>query len=103
MNATEPTPSPAGNGRDSSGRFCKGNKGGPGNPFARRVAALRKALLDTVTEDDLRAVAASLVEQARAGDLAAARLLLAYTIGRPAEPVDPDTLDHQEWDLFRQS
>jgi len=28
-------------GRDARGRFTKGNPGGPGNPHARRVAALR--------------------------------------------------------------
>ena len=33
---------PAGdNGRDARGRFAPGNAGGPGNPFARRVAELR--------------------------------------------------------------
>ena len=31
-------------GRDVQGRFRKNNKGGPGNPFARKVAGLRKAL-----------------------------------------------------------
>ena len=37
-------------GRDVHGRFTKANPGGPGNPFARKVAALRKALLDSVSE-----------------------------------------------------
>jgi hypothetical protein len=31
------------NGRDERGRFAVGNPGGPGNPFAKRAAALRKA------------------------------------------------------------
>jgi hypothetical protein len=34
-------PSAAGGGRDERGRFTAGNGGGPGNPFARRTAALR--------------------------------------------------------------
>ena len=34
--------------RDARGRFAPGNQGGPGNPFARRVAALRQSLLDAV-------------------------------------------------------
>jgi len=38
-------------GRDSADRFTKGNKGGPGNPFARQVAALRSALLSAITPD----------------------------------------------------
>ncbi len=89
-------------GRDRRGRFAKGNKGGPGNPFARRVARLRTLLLEVVTEDDLRGVLAKLVERARAGDLAAVRLLLHYLIGRPVDAVDPDRLDLEEWRLYQQ-
>ncbi len=37
------------NGRDSCGRFAKGNDGGPGNPFARKAAALRAALFNKIT------------------------------------------------------
>jgi len=48
-------PSPIGsNGRGSDGRFAKGNPGGPGNPFARQVAALRQNMLDAVTGEDIR-------------------------------------------------
>jgi hypothetical protein len=36
------------------------------------------------------------VKQAREGNLAAAKLLLAYVVGRPAEAVNPDTLDDEE-------
>src|SRR5436190_12447126 len=57
-------------GRDARGRFAKGNRGGPGNPYARRVAQLRTLLLEIITEDDLRGVLCKLVERARAGDLA---------------------------------
>jgi hypothetical protein len=83
-------------GRDAAGRFVKGNAGGTGNPFARRVARLRSALLDAVTEGDLQAVARRLVLQAKNGDVAAAKLLLLYTVGRPAESVEPDRLDAEE-------
>src|SRR5207248_10793741 len=50
-NGTATTPPAAGGheGRDARGRFAPGNPGGPGNPFARRVAELRTALLDMVT------------------------------------------------------
>ncbi|HJT79366.1 MAG TPA: hypothetical protein VJ739_19375 [Gemmataceae bacterium] len=89
------------NGRDARGRFTKGNPGGPGNPFNRQLAALRKALVATVTEDDIRAVTAELLRRARDGDVLAIRLLFAYVIGRPTDAVDPDTLDQQEWDLYR--
>ncbi len=88
--------------RDSHGRFGKGNSGGPGNPFARQVAALRCALLSAVSEQDLDEVARELVRQAKEGNLAAAKLLLSYTLGKPAAaPVDPDTLDLHEFGLYR--
>ena len=97
-------PSPNGEkGRDRNGRFARGNKGGPGNPFARRVGRLRSQLLNLVTEADLQEVARKLVEQARTGNLVATRLLLVYLIGRPAETVDPDRLDLEEWQLCRES
>ncbi len=89
------------NGRDARGRFTKGNLGGPGNPFNRQLAAFRKALVASVTEDDIRAVTAELLRRARDGDVLAIRLLFAYVIGRPTDAVDPDTLDQQEWDIYR--
>jgi hypothetical protein len=101
--AGEPSPSGNGaNGRDASGRFVKGNPGGPGNPFARRAAQLRRVLSMAVSDEDIEAVAHVLLEKAKAGDVAAARLLLSYAIGQPTAAVDPDTLDQQEWAIFRQ-
>ena len=96
-------PAPPTVGRDAGGRFARGNAGGPGNPFARRVAALRQALLGAVTEEDVQDVAKRLLELARVGDVAAMKLLLGYVLGRPAEVVDPDTLDLKEWQLYRES
>ncbi len=81
--------------------MARGNAGGQGNPFARRLAAFRKALLAAVTEDDLHVVTAELVRPARDGDILAMRLLFAYVIGRPTEAVDSDTLAQQEWDIHR--
>jgi hypothetical protein len=94
-------PQAADGGRDHHGRFSKGNAGGPGNPFARQVAALRSALLASVTEQDLEDIAHELVRQAKEGNVAAARLLLSYTLGKPSAAVDPDTLDLHEFELFR--
>jgi hypothetical protein len=88
-------------GRDGHGRFASGSRGGPGNPFARRVGALRKALLASVAARDMEGVARELVRQAQEGNLTAARLLLSYTLGKPAQTVDPDTLDLHEWELYR--
>jgi hypothetical protein len=91
----------ASNGRDARGRFAPGNVGGPGNPFARKVATLRTALIETVTEEDMRYIAEQLVVIARLGDLAAIKLLFQYVLGKPAAAVDPDTLDLQELELYR--
>jgi len=56
-----------------------------GSGFARQAARLRRVLLEAVSEDDVAAVAGKLVELAREGDLAAIRLLLLYTPGKPGE------------------
>ena len=62
-----------------------GNPGGPGNPFAHRVAALRRTLLEAVSEEDLRAIVNRMVQAAKDGDLAAAREVILRTIGKPVE------------------
>src|SRR5262249_34704969 len=82
--------------RDANGRFVRGNPGGPGNPFAHKVAALRKALINFVTVDDMKHVAFILKEKAMAGDLAAIKLLFQYVLGKPTETVNPDRLDIEE-------
>src|SRR5262249_1693262 len=57
-------------GRGPDGRFCKGNKGGPGNPYARQVAALRQAFLAAVTGEDIANIAKVMIEKAKQGDAA---------------------------------
>jgi hypothetical protein len=78
------------NGRDNNGRFAFGNPGGPGNPLGYRTAALRAALLDAVSEDDLREIVTVLVSKAKAGDLVAARELLDRCLGKSAAAVTID-------------
>jgi hypothetical protein len=90
----KPGPAPQ---RDDKGRFVKGNRGGPGNPFARQVAKLRAALIQRVTEADIERIADDLLISARAGHLPSIRLLFLYVLGKPATVVDPDTLDIEEW------
>lgn len=82
-----------GNGaRDEGGRFANGNPGGPGNPYAQQVARIRSAILEAVSDDDLRAVVAALVEKARKGDVAAARELLNRLAGKPHAGTWPEDL-----------
>lgn len=87
---------PSPNGRDGKGRFAKGNKGGPGNPHAVQVGKLRAALLNAVTEDDIREIAAGLVRQAKGGNVPAARELLERLLGPPVASDIIERLDELE-------
>jgi hypothetical protein len=89
--------------RDRRGRFARGNPGGPGNPFGRKVAALRAALIDWVTPQDIQRVMTALLLEAATGNVPAARLLLAYTVGKPADSANPDRVEIDEWQLLRQT
>ena len=76
--------------RSPNGQFGAGNPGGPGNPYARRVAALRTALMDAVTDDDIRAVAKALVKRAKAGEVPAIRELLDRLVGKTTDKAEHD-------------
>lgn len=84
------------NGRDERGHFAKGNPGGPGNPFARRVAELRKEMLASITDRDIREIIGALLKSAKRGDLGAAKLVLSYCIGQPSAAPNPDEVDERE-------
>ena len=88
-------------GRGPGGQFGAGNKGGPGNPFARKTAEMRKAIQDAVTAEDLADVARVIRVLALGGNLAAARLIFSYSAGKPAQGADPDTLDAHELEVRR--
>ena len=87
------------NGRNSNGQFAEGNKCGTGNPYARRVARLRSALLDAVGENGLADIVQGMVTAAKGGDVAAAKLLLSYLLGKPVESVEPDYVEIHERQL----
>jgi hypothetical protein len=48
--------------------------------------------LAAVSGPDLEAIVRQLVTSAKAGDVAAAKVLLPYLLGRPPEAVDPDRI-----------
>jgi hypothetical protein len=96
-------PTPADNGRDNQGRFARGNPGGPGNPYYRRQAELKRLMLESVTDMDVQSVMQVLLGLARGGDLAAIKLFLEYTVGKPSKEVDPDREELHEWGLQRQT
>ena len=55
--------------RGEDGRFLPGNAGGPGNPYARKVAALRGSLINAVIHEDIEEIIHSQVEKAKQGDI----------------------------------
>jgi hypothetical protein len=72
-------------GRDERGRFTKGNPGGTGNPYSKRVAELRSALLDAITSEDICSMVRSMVERAKSSDAVAFRVISPYLFGKPIE------------------
>ncbi|MCY2940890.1 MAG: hypothetical protein NTV50_04395 [Planctomycetota bacterium] len=82
---------PSTNGRNGSGQFATGNKHGKGNPLFGKVATLRSAVLKSVTPATVKGLVKSLIDQAMAGDIAAAKLILPYLIGQPATAKELET------------
>jgi hypothetical protein len=76
-------------GRDPiSGRFEPGNRFSTGNSIAQRTRELRRAIFDAVQAGDVEQVIRKLMEQAKAGDTASAKLFLEFTCGRPSQSVE---------------
>ena len=84
------------NGRDSRGRFVEGNPGGPGNPYARQVARLRSLIREAVSEDDLQAIVATLVDKAKKGNLTAIREVFNRLIGTPSIVRDAEVPESEQ-------
>jgi hypothetical protein len=87
--------------RDAKGKFIAGNKGGPGNPFGRKLASMRQAILRAVSEEDVERVMRTLVTLACEGNVAAAKLVLQYAVGKPQAAAEPDRVDVDEWDVHK--
>jgi hypothetical protein len=85
---TEATP--ISNGRDERGLFKPGNQfsKGFGNPSVRRMAALKKAFIECVTEEDVRKLYASLLAAALDGDTQSARLIMDHALGKPVQALE---------------
>ncbi|MBY0228274.1 MAG: hypothetical protein K2W96_03225, partial [Gemmataceae bacterium] len=91
-----------GTGRAPNGQFAQGNAGGPGNPFARQTALIRKAAADAATPEKAAQVMEAMHQEAIKGNVAAAKVWLAYSAGPPAKvPTDPDRLDRDELEARR--
>jgi hypothetical protein len=89
-------------GRKANGRFAPGNPGGQGNPYARKVAELRKEMVNFISVDDLKHVVFAIKMKAERGDISAARLLFQYVLGKPLPATDPDRVAVDEWEKLRE-
>lgn len=69
--------------RDGHGRFIKGNKAGRGRPIGSRVDLLRRSLIESVTVEDITGIIRSLINQAKRGDINAAKLVFSQVLGNP--------------------
>jgi len=118
MNESQPDiPSPAdenGNtdelaARNPDGTFGQGNRFGAGNPNHKRVAQLRQTFIseglrkvDGESEDDARIrmakVAEKMYQLAEGGDVQAARLVMEYSIGKPATSI---TIEGEDGPRYR--
>lgn len=72
--------------RTNDGRFALGNSGGIGNHDQKRLTALRAAVAREIKPAQLRKLIAALYGYAMGGDTGAAKLLLAYLLGKPKDP-----------------
>ena len=81
-------------GRRSDGRFSKGNQHGKGNVGASTSLRreLQLAFLKAFTPTDMKLVTKAIVKKAKAGNIAAAKLLLERGLGQLAPPVDESSL-----------
>lgn len=75
-------------GRQPNGHFGKGNRAARGNPVNRRMQELRRTVLDAEKPEDVADVFAKLRELAKEGDVAAIKLYLDTTIGRPPQALE---------------
>ena len=92
----------ANNGRLPSGKFAKGNPGGPGNPHAARVGQLRALFFESISDADFQAIIATLISLAKSGDLAAVKILLERALGRVEVVPEPAAEDASPVGIVRQ-
>jgi hypothetical protein len=78
----------ASSGRTGGGRFGPANKHGRGNPLARRQYELRQMLLEAVEPKDVQDIYNVLLKATLGGDVQAARLVLEYALGKPAQALE---------------
>jgi hypothetical protein len=88
--------------RDRLGRFDVGTPGGTGNPFGRHIARNRQLMLAYFTDEKKLALFGKLESMALGGNVAAHNTLLKYLVGKPEAAVNPDRVNHEEWEMRRE-
>jgi hypothetical protein len=94
-------PQPAGEQRDSQGRYLKNNAGGPGNPHARHCARMLEMFRNSITDEEMYGLCRVLFERASGGDMGALKMIWQYKLGKPLPAPNPDMIDRDEWDHFQ--
>ena len=94
---------PSTSGRRPDGTFAEGNKIGKGNPLAGQIAKLRAALIRAIDARDVAEIMRGVIERAKSGDLAAAKLVLSYCAGEPAKLIDDLARRHPAASLPRET
>ena len=82
-------------GRNSSGQFTEGHTHSVGNKSHtnEKAKALKNALLDAITEEDIKDIGKGLVKKAKAGDTAAAKEIFDRLWGKAQQDVNLGTKD----------
>ena len=77
-------------GRNTEGKFIKGNQCSVGNASSgdRRAKELKKALYDAITAEDIKEIIDKLKEKAKAGDTTAAKEIFDRLWGRAKQEID---------------
>lgn len=92
-----------GQGKDpTNGRFQAGNQYGgrsSGNPVARRMSALRRSVVESVTPEQVCAAMDKLHALGLAGDVQALRAWIELVVGRAPQAIEVSTPDGEGIDL----
>ena len=70
-----------------NGCFAPGNPGGPGNPLQGSVTKYRQAINEAVSIEDLKDIIRKMVEQAKAGNERAGKVLIERLAGKVVQEV----------------
>lgn len=76
-----------------TGHFLPGNKAHMSDPMRLKCSALKRALMDSVTPDDIREVLGAMVREAKEGNVFAANLVLDRTMGKVQPATEADAED----------